>query len=165
LCVALGAELVLAAELRETQEDAEFLLRELIADGSALATFRGLIGNQGGDVRVLDEPERLPAARRIVEVPAPSAGYVHRLDALAVGHASSLLGAGRFVKDAQIDHAVGVELLAKVGDAVAEGAVLARLHINAEGELGRAQSLVSDAYSVRSESIPEPPLILERVPR
>jgi pyrimidine-nucleoside phosphorylase len=163
LCVALGVELVRAAGLRETQEDAESLLRGLIDDGSALAKLGELIGNQGGDVRVLDELERLPTAQRTVDITAASDGYVHRLDALAIGHASSLLGAGRFVKDARIDPAVGVELIAKVGDAVEEGGVLARLHVNREDELGRAEALIADAYAVRSEPVAAPPLILERV--
>jgi pyrimidine-nucleoside phosphorylase len=46
---------------------------------------------------------------------------VAELDALTVGLAAMRLGAGRRTKDDEVDHAVGIELRANVGDRIAAG--------------------------------------------
>jgi len=163
LCIELGAELVRAAGLTDDHEEARRKLRRLIADGAAIEKLRLMIGNQQGDPRVVDDLSLLPAAARTVDIPAHASGCVQRLNALSIGHASSLLGAGRFVKDAAVDPAVGVELLVKVGETAAAGAPLARLHVNDAAQLERAVSLVSDAYEIGDAPVEAPELIVERV--
>jgi len=163
VCVELGAELLQSSGTIEDRAEALARMRELVANGEALAKLRLLVERQGGDVRVLDAPNTLPSARRIIDVEAPSAGHVVRLDALAVGRAASLLGAGRFVKEDAVDPAVGVELLAKVGDPVSPGQPLARLHVNVEKRSDQAKRLVLEAYTIAAEATPPPPLILERI--
>ena len=69
-----------------------------------------------------------PRSPVVRELTASRDGTVARLGALAVGMASVHLGAGRAVKDAPIDHAVGVVCQAKRGDRVAQGDVLAEIH-------------------------------------
>ncbi len=59
------------------------------------------------------------------EVKAPSAGFVTAVDALAVGRAAQLAGAGRRTVDDTVDAAAGVVLERTVGDAVEAGASLA----------------------------------------
>ncbi len=46
-------------------------------------------------------------------------GVVEAIDARAIGNAVRRLGAGRLHPAQQVDHAVGVELMAKVGEPVA----------------------------------------------
>ena len=105
-------------------------LRKLLENGAALAKFRELIQNQGGDARVLDHPRLLPQALHRVELPAQTTGTVCRLDALLVGRAANALGAGRIRKEDTIDPAVGIELVRKVGESVEKGGTLAVLHVN-----------------------------------
>ena len=164
LCCHLGAELLVLAEKETDHSEAIASLRGLLHDGSGLEKFQEMVRNQGGDASVADDPSLLPAASNRVEIRSPCSGTIARLDALAIGRAANLLGAGRLVKEDTIDPAVGVELLRKVGEKVRAGQPLAILHVNDETNLAQARSLVENAYAIGNEAISPPALIVERVP-
>ncbi len=135
--------------------------REALESGAALEKFRAFVAAQGGDPRVVDEPERLALAPGVVEVRAWEDGVVAELDALKVGLAVLRLGGGREKKGEPIDHGVGVYLEKKIGDRVKKGEVLARVYHRERG-LAEAKALVAEAYRIGEAAAP-PPLILERV--
>ena len=60
--------------------------------------------------------------------PRAGAGWVTRLDALAVGVAAWRLGAGRARKEDDVSHTAGVRCLAKPGDYVRPGEPVLELH-------------------------------------
>ncbi len=160
LCLSLTAQL--AAPGGDFEAARKRLARHL-ADGSALARLRDLVEAQGGDVRAIDEPDRLPAARDRVELRAGGAGYVRALDALAIGEAAGRLGAGRAVKGESIDHAVGIVLHAKVGERVDRDALLATLHVNDRGALDEVAAKVQGAYELSETAPGAGELIYERI--
>jgi len=161
--LALGAELLLLAGEEKDEGAARGKLARLLDDGHAWEKFLELVAAQGGDVACVEDPERLPRAKEVLEVRAPRSGYVRRLSARAIGVAAGLLGAGREVKGQAVDPAAGVELLAKVGEEVEEGRVLARLHLGERARPGEAVHTVSGAFEIGPEP-PEPgELILARV--
>ncbi len=161
--VALGAEILLLAGEASSSADAERRLEELIASGKAWAKFREIVVAQGGDVGAIEEPERLPKAEQVVEVLAPVSGYVTKLRAHPIGVACGLLGTGREVKGQSVEPAAGVEILAKVGDEVAEGQPVALLHVGRLGRVAEARSLVSGAYALGPTRPKRQPLILARI--
>ena len=165
LCCELGAELLVFAGSAGTRDEAIAQLDRLLHDGSALAKLAELIENQDGDTGVIDDPSLLPRAAQRIEIHAEEAGVVRTLDALAVGRAANLLGAGRFTKEDSIDPAVGVELVCKVGDSVEAGAGLAFLHVNDEIRLDEAHRLVESAYEVApvGTEVSPPELVIERI--
>jgi len=165
LCCELGSELLLFAGDATARAEAIDLLDRLLHDGSALAKFRELIANQNGNPAVVEDPSLLPCAARRVEARAPQAGVVRRLDALEIGRAANLLGAGRFTKEDSIDPAVGVELIRKVGDPVEEDGLLAVLHVNTETHLDTACRMVESAYGIdpHGTEATSPELVLERI--
>ncbi|UCF10205.1 MAG: thymidine phosphorylase [Candidatus Bipolaricaulota bacterium] len=164
LCLELGAELLLSAERAASREEAVQSLKGLIDGGQALGKLRLLIENQGGNPHVLEDPALLPTAAQVVDLPSPTSGHVVGLDALAVGRASCVLGAGRLVKEDEVDFAVGVELIAKIGDPVESGEPLARLHVNrADAPLDEARGMVLGAYQIGPAVVSPPALIVERV--
>jgi pyrimidine-nucleoside phosphorylase len=163
LCCALGAELVLFAGKATDHGKAVEYLRGLLHDGSALAKFAQMISNQHGDPSVIDNQELLPVANRRVEITADRAGVIARLEALPIGRAANLLGAGRFTKDDVIDPAVGIEVICKVGARVTQGQPLAVLHINDDANLSQAKDMVKEAYTIGDRPTDAPKLILERV--
>ncbi len=96
-------------------------------------------------------------------MPAPEAGFVEGIATTAVGMASLHLGAGRATKEDEIDHAVGVEALAKRGDRVEQGAPLARVHARTDADAEQAVRDVAACYRL-AERAPEPvPIVLEVV--
>ncbi len=165
LCCELGAELLVFAEKAPTRPAAISELRKRLKDGSALAKFRKLIVNQGGQAEVLDRPDLLPAAAKRSNVLAGEAGTVRRLDALLVGRGANALGAGRTKKEDAIDPAVGVELVRKIGERVEKNGTLAILHVNDETHVAEARRLVESAYEIDPSGAPcaPPPLIVERI--
>ncbi|MCD6494889.1 pyrimidine-nucleoside phosphorylase, partial [Candidatus Bipolaricaulota bacterium] len=163
LCCALGAELVLfSGKIGDHSQVVEHL-RGLLHDGSALEKFVQMVKNQGGDSAVVDDLELLPTASKQIEVSAPQSGIVANLDALSIGRAANLLGAGRFTKDDVIDPAVGIKVVCKVGEQVNKSEPLAVLHVNSEANLEQAKEMVAQAYKISDKEVRAPQLIVERV--
>lgn len=132
LCLALGSQMVYLAGKASSLEEAREKLKEVIANGKALEKFKLFLASQGGDASVVDQPERLPQAKFLIEVPAKEDGFVAELVADEIGTAAMLLGAGRATKESEIDLAVGLMLNKKVGDAVKVGDSLVTIHANRE---------------------------------
>jgi pyrimidine-nucleoside phosphorylase len=118
-----------------------------MSDGSALAAYERWIRAQGGD----PDLSRLPDASVVRSVEAPRAGSVTRLGALAIGIAALELGAGRRTKEDTVDHSVGVVCVAKRGDEVAAGDVLAEVHARDEASAERGVAAVLAAYEIGDE--------------
>lgn len=161
--LALGAELLLLVGEVATPKEGKAKLAGLISSGKAFEKFKELVAAQGGDARVVEEPELLPQASRITEVRAESSGFVQRIAAQKIGMAAGLLGAGREFKGQIVDPAAGVELLVKVGEEVAKGQPLARLHVGRPQHLAAAEELVRSAFTLGSASPQPSPLILGRI--
>ena len=161
--LALGAELLILAGEEGDAEAAKARLEGLIESGAAWEKFRELVSTQGGDLKAIENPDLLPRAREVVEVPSPAAGYVQRLSARKVGIAAGLLGAGREVKGQAVDPAAGVELLAKMGDEVEKGQPLARLHVGRPDRVEEAKRLIKEAYAVGPERPTPSPLIMGNI--
>ncbi len=128
LSIELAAEMLVLGDLCQTREQARLHCRQALDDGAALDRFRRVIIAQGGDPGVIEHPERLPTARHRNELTAMRGGFIRRIDARTVGHATMRLGAGRTRVESPINHAVGLILLKKVGDAVAPGEPIGILH-------------------------------------
>jgi pyrimidine-nucleoside phosphorylase/thymidine phosphorylase len=135
------------------------LAAELITNGRAIDKLRQGILEQKGDPRVVDEPERLPRARGVREVCAPSGGFVTGTNCRQFGLALALLGGGRSKKEDRIDHAVGIRFHKRIGDGVEKDEPLARIEYNAEAELEHAAQLIRDAFHIGQEKPASPPLI------
>jgi pyrimidine-nucleoside phosphorylase len=131
-----------------------------LADGSALAVAERWIEAQGGDPAVWTAPERMGGAPFALEVTLPSHGWVERVDARGIGEAARWLGAGRLHPDQRIDHAVGVELLAKIGARVQAHEPVALVHARDRGLGARGMELVREAYALADHEVETPPLVL-----
>ncbi|MEZ5099522.1 MAG: thymidine phosphorylase [Thermoleophilia bacterium] len=128
-----------------------------VASGAALEAYERWVCAQGGD----PAEERLPRAPVVRVVAAPGAGHVQELDALAVGHAAVLLGAGRATKADAIDPATGVVCLAKHGDPVEPGQPLAEVHARSDEAAAAAERALIGAYRLGPEPPAPRPLVLE----
>jgi len=161
LSVALAAHMVMLGEKAASYEGAVAMVQSAIGDGSALRKFREIVREQGGDDRVLEEYERLPAAGQVHVIAAETGGHVHALDALEIGRGAVILGAGRQTLDSVIDHGVGVVLRAKAGSRVTAGEPLLEIHYNDEARLEAALPLFRSAISVGPEAVSAPVVVIE----
>ncbi|MEW5935776.1 MAG: hypothetical protein AB1816_19515, partial [Bacillota bacterium] len=191
LCLVLGSHMLVLGGAARDLAEARSRLEELLVSGAALARLRAMVEAQGGDPRAVLPPtveaqggdpravppalpsaataptapadDLLPVARYVHPVPARADGYVTRVDALLVGRAAMVLGAGRARKEDRIDPAVGVVLRRKVGDPVARGEPLAEVHYNDDDRLPAALELLEAAYRIEGQRPPVRPLIMALV--
>lgn len=158
-CLTIAAQALLIAGRFPDGTAAKEHLIHLIESGQAWLKFREWIAAQGGDLRYVDEPARLPAARWVRDLPAPRDGYIAALNAREVGMASMALGGGRAKKGDPIDYAVGIVLQAKIGDRVEAGQPLLSIHANDEHLLAEVSQRLLAAYTWSDDPVQSPPLL------
>lgn len=148
---ALGSQMVMFAEKAENEEEARAMLEETIKNKTALDKFAEFVEAQGGDKRLVYQPEVLPSAGIILEVMNTEEGYVSGIKAEDIGLASLVLGGGRVTKDSEIDLTVGVLLNKKRGDKVKMGDTLATIFANDMEKAKEAYGKIVCAYEIQPE--------------
>jgi pyrimidine-nucleoside phosphorylase len=161
LSVALAGRMLRLAGLAATVEEGEAKVRAALASGRGLEKFRQMVEQQGGDPRVIDEPDRLPAAPRRHLIHADRAGFVRGWEAGSVGLATVLLGAGRGRAEDTVDPGVGAVVLVRPGDQVKAGDALLELHYGDEGRLAKALELLDEACPIGDSPLAPGLLVLE----
>jgi len=156
-CLVVGAQMLALAGQAANAEHARQKLEAVLSNGHAWPKFRQWVAAQGGDLSMVDEPERLPRAQRVETVPAPRSGYVASIDAREIGLTAMALGAGRAKKGEAVDLAVGIVLAAKVGDRVAQGTPLFTLHANDQARLAEAEQRALAAFTWQDGPVKAPP--------
>jgi len=165
LCLRLAGEILALSGKAEDAGAGRDQAAELLQSGAALKKMGQFISAQGGDVRVLEDDQLLPAAAYRISVLAPQAGFVQSMDAHAFGLAAMKLGAGRSTKEDVIDPAVGIICHKKTGDRVSPGDTLAMIHANDEDRVNEVKGMVLAAYRISGEEPAAEPLVYSRVDR
>jgi pyrimidine-nucleoside phosphorylase len=163
LTVRLGAEMLLLGRAAKTRAQAAAAIERAIASGEGLERFKLCVRLHGGDARVIDDPARLPRARRGHVVHALRAGTVTAVDAGALGRAATLLGAGRLRKEDRVDPGVGLTLHARQGARVDRGDALCTVHYNDEARWRAARAQIQGAFILGARAPTPTPLVLETI--
>jgi len=158
-----GAEMLLRGRKARDARSAATAIDRALADGSGLAKFRELVAAQGGDVRMIDDPSRLPRAPRVETLLARRSGYVADIAADHIGIASVRLGAGREKKGDPIDHRTGIVLHAKVGDRVERGQPYAEVHVAGRPDDHDAIAMIERAFRWSARRVAPRRLLLGRI--
>jgi pyrimidine-nucleoside phosphorylase len=159
LCVALAGHMAVLCGLAEDGERGIELAGKALASGAALERFRRFVEAQGGDPRIVDDTSLLPQAPVSHEVRAGRAGWLETVDAEAIGRAAANVGAGRQRKEDEIDLAVGIDFVAKIGDELDADTLVARVLANDEAAAQAAGLEVLEALTWSNEDVPAPALI------
>ncbi|GAA4674140.1 thymidine phosphorylase [Gordonia humi] len=131
---------------------------ENLRNGRAMDTWRAMVVAQGGD------PDAdLPVPGHTHVLTAGRSGVLSSLDALAVGEAARLLGAGRSRPGEPVSYAAGVTWHAGVGDDVRAGAPLFTLSFDDEARLNAAAARLADAALIGEAAEPAGSRVLGRV--
>jgi pyrimidine-nucleoside phosphorylase len=165
LSIELSAWMFYLGERTKSVDEGRTLAESMIASGQAKEKFRQGIRLQGGDPRVIDEPQRLPQARNHADVPSHAAGFITSTDCEQFGIALAMLGGGREKKEDEIDHAVGLEFHKRIGDRVEKGESLATIHYNSGAKLAEASSLISASYHAEASASREKRPLIRRILR
>jgi thymidine phosphorylase len=132
---------------------------DALRDGSAMDHWRRMISAQGGD-----PDAALPVAKESHQILATNSGTMTAMDAMKVGVAAWRLGAGRSRQGEKVQAGAGVELHAKPGDYVKQGAPIMTLFTDEPARFERAlEVLAGAAIIVEGGIVDRLPLVLERI--
>ncbi|MBN1641437.1 MAG: thymidine phosphorylase [Anaerolineae bacterium] len=160
-CLSIGEQMLILGGRAKDAAEAREMLEQAIQSGRAERKLMAWVKAQGGDLSVLGDPPTMARASIVEVVAAPRSGVIRQIDAREVGLAAVTLGAGRTVKGAPIDHAVGIVLDAKVGDRVRAGEALFTVHANDRGRCDVARDRILGAYGWADEMVEVPPLVYD----
>jgi pyrimidine-nucleoside phosphorylase len=159
LSLVLGTQMLLVSGQSTSAAEARAVLERCLQNGSAFAKFKEFVVRQHGDPVQIEEPDRLPQPRQKIKMLAEQTGYVTRIAAEKIGICAMRLGAGRTTKEAPIDHAVGIYLHKKIGDAVKKGEALATLYVNQTEAVAEVKQRFLQAIEVQLQPVTPPPLV------
>jgi pyrimidine-nucleoside phosphorylase len=165
LCLELAGWMLHLGGVADTVAEGKKQSEKLIASGEALDKFRQMVALQGGDLRAIDDPKKLPQAQHTMILSSPKKGYLAALQCEQVGTACVILGGGRERKEDSVDPAVGIVLHKKVGDPVSSGEALATIYYNAEARAVRARQLLDESYQIADSPVHEKRPLIHRVIR
>jgi thymidine phosphorylase len=115
---------------------------------------------QGADLGAFNKKLALDhTAPVVVELKAEKPGFVSRCDARLIGEVIRDLGGGRLTKESAINYDVGIDRLAKPGEAVQKNSVLARIHAAGQSQAESARARLRAAFEISAK----PPLVTRLV--
>ena len=157
-----GTMVYLGKKAKSIEEGIE-KCRKTIEDGSAYRKLLHLVRAQGGNVAALENLEKYPLPKFVMEVKTSEHGFVNEIDSFELGLTSISLGAGREKIDDVIDMKAGIILNKKVGDIVDVGDSLAVFYTDREHVLASARARITKAFKVSSAKPESKPMILDIV--
>jgi pyrimidine-nucleoside phosphorylase len=160
---ALGAEMLLLAEVVKTRADAQRIMEKQISTGHAAEHFQRIIEAQGGNPAVVDDPAILPQAAEVELFAAPRRGFVSRVEPRAIGRGIAALGGGRSKMDDKLDLSVGFVITARPGDWVEQGEPLATIFARDRAGVDSGRATLRTAILITDEAAPPLQLVSHRV--
>ncbi len=162
--IALGAELLANSGLADGAKAGVAQMQNAFQSGAAAEKFGQMVAALGGPVDYVENMEKyLPRCDFIEEIYAEKQGFVSKIDTKNVGMAVVELGGGRRQSSDVIDHAVGLDWLAGIGQMVDGEQPIARIHAKNQHSLEAAKKRILTAYEVSDSPVDEMPLIIERI--
>ncbi|MBQ3108728.1 MAG: pyrimidine-nucleoside phosphorylase [Clostridia bacterium] len=159
ICMLLAAHMLVISDLAADEEEGRAKAEEALVSGRGFAKLKEMVSAQGGDPSMLDAPDSLCNVREKIPVCAEKGGFVASMNAIEIGIAAQLLGAGRAAKNDVIDPAVGLVMHKRVGDPVDAGEAIATLYVNDDRRLQEAQKRLLDAVCIQPQKPENRPIV------
>ena len=154
LCIYFVTEILTVCGICENETIAKEMVLEKIRNGEGLNKLSQMIKLQKGNNEVINDYSLLGSANEIIELKylnEPDC-YVEKIEALMIGEAAMMLGAGRETKEQEIDPTVGIVLNKKIGDKVSKGDTICYIHTNGKNT-EKVLDMVSKAYSYSETAV------------
>jgi len=165
LCLVLGSYMLKLGGVVDTPEEGKYRLTRILDEGMAFNKFKEMVMAQGGNLRVIENPELLPLAKYCLKIKADKSGYLQRMDSRLIGESAMLLGAGREKRESEIDLSVGIVLKKKVGSKVDISEDLAEVYYNNSEKLKEAKKKLLSSFTISNKKPVKLTLILATISR
>jgi pyrimidine-nucleoside phosphorylase len=106
------------------------LSKQQVENGEAFQKWLDIVEEQGGDLSFIKNTTKYPIAAFEFELKSTEDGYITEMDAFEIGTASVELGAGRKIKEDDVDPQAGIVLKKKVGDKITKGETILVAYTN-----------------------------------
>jgi thymidine phosphorylase len=162
--LALAAEMLVSAGLHHDVAAARAAAGAALSSGAAAERFQHMVSALGGPSDFIEKPAKhLRAAPVIMDVPAPRDGFVTAFETRAVGVAVLDLGGGRRRAEDAIDHSVGYDRIAPVGQRLSKGDPLARVHAATREAADAGARAFLATLQIDDVPLAPAPAVLERI--
>jgi pyrimidine-nucleoside phosphorylase len=162
LVLACAAHLLVQTGKAESLEAALKQAADCLASGKPRDKWDQMLCAQGADLAAFQRKLALDhTAPVVLELKAPASGFVSSCNAAVIGHVVQNLGGGRSRKDSEINHDVGVDALAKLGESVQAGGLLARIHATDRAVAEAECQLLQTAFDISATPPAARPLVVE----
>ncbi len=150
LCISVAAHMLYVANVSD-YESCVALAEETLYDGSALSKLADLVERLGGDRRYIYDTTLFEESNVTAMLVSDRSGYITSIDAMGVGKAAFVLGAGRDKLGGSIDHSAGIILNKRIGERIEEGEALATLQANSLEQAQAGMEYLFKAVSIGDE--------------
>ncbi|MCW5552989.1 MAG: thymidine phosphorylase [Verrucomicrobiae bacterium] len=99
----------------------------------------------------------------VLELKAPSSGFITKCDARLIGEVIRDLGGGRLTKDSAVNPDVGLDRIVKVGERVRSRDMLCRVHAADCSQAKAAGARLEAAFGISSQRVKKPSLLSETI--
>jgi thymidine phosphorylase len=160
LVLACAAHLLVQTGKAKTLDTALQQAADCLASGKPRQKWNEMLAAQGADLPAFDRKLALEhTAAVVVELKASASGYVSCCDARIIGEVVRDLGSGRFTKESSINYDVGVDEIAKPGQPIKAGNLLARIHATDRAQAEAARARLEMAFEISAQPPVANPLI------
>ncbi|TYP92616.1 thymidine phosphorylase [Fodinibius salinus] len=159
----LAGTMIMLGDKAESVSKGIEMSKEAVHNGQAFDKWLQLTEAQDGDTEVLKDFDQYPKAEYDIEYSAPESGYLSAIDAYKIGMASLELGAGRKVKEDDIDPTAGIVLKHKVGAKIKKDETLAVGYTNNKESKETVTDMLAEAFTLSDDKPDQPPMITHRV--
>lgn len=147
----------------ESLTSAQKRVEKAITSGAGYEKFLEMVRAQGGDLKVVENPDSYPKPRFVLEAKSVGNGYVSEIDTFGFGIANVKLGGGRAKVGDRVDPVVGITVVKKIGEKVSAGDVLAVVRGNDAMRAKAAVEQVMSSYVLSTRKPVGSKLIKERI--
>lgn len=161
LTIELGAVVLTASGLAESENQAALHLRKVISSGAAAEKFAQFCAAQGAKDAL--DMSALPSAPVVRAVAAPEAGFVRSFAGVRIGLVVVAMGGGRQVETDRIDPSVGLSDFCVLRQKLDKGDPLCVIHAANEASADMVESEVLASVEIGEDLADSQPLVLERV--
>ena len=161
LVIECAAQLLVQTRRARSLAVARAQAEDCLDSGAPRRKWDEMLVAQGADLVAFQRKlKRDHTAPVVLEVKARRSGYVSKCDARIIGEVIRNLGGGRLTKESVVNHDVGLDHIAKPGEAVQTGATLARIHAVSRLAAAAASARLVEAFQISRANPPRKPLIV-----
>jgi len=162
LSIEIAAYMVLIGRQAVSIEAAREKVQKILKSGQGLEKFLAIVEAQGGKIDLKECDYGLGTAPHLIEVKTGQTGYLQKMNALNIGKAAMLLGAGREKIGAAIDYTVGIKLLHKPGDYIQKGDTVAVMHAK-DKNFAAAEELIKNSLYWSNVPVKKEVLVIDTI--